>query len=308
MKKQKDIGLLLFLFIGSGLILASCKKDYVYGDIEPNTERMIVEFKDAATAKNVSMDFSSAVINLSVADIRFMARSYVQGNAVVKISADPDYVEQYNTDNGTAYDPLPPAYYALDGNEFTLTPSEKQKTVSIKLRPSDIADGNYALALSIAQAAGAEVSPVANKILIVVAVKNKYDGIYHLKGFFTRTDNPAYNRSFETEVEMITTGANSVAMYWPDAGDYAQPFSNNGSLTAFSNVAPEVYFNTADQVASMVNIYGDPTTGPFMTPYPATNSRFDGSGAVPRIFLKYYYNADPNNRIFADTLTYIGAR
>jgi hypothetical protein len=254
------------------------------------------------------MNFSNSVITLEVADIQFMMRSAVKGNATVKIEGDADYVDQYNDDNGTSYTPLPPGSFAFDVNEFTLTADERAQPVSIKIKPSDIANGSYALALSISEADGAEISPVASKIMIIVAVKNKYDGIYHLKGFYTRTDNPALNAPFETEVEMVTSGSGSVAMYWPDAEDYAQPFTNGGDLTAFSNVAPEVTFNATDQVVDVFNIYGDPATGPFMHLSAGANSRYDATGAKPKIYLKYYYNADPTNRIFADTLTYIGPR
>jgi hypothetical protein len=142
---------------------------------------------------------------------------------------------------------------------------------------------------------------------MIISVKNKYDGVYHLKGFYTRTDNPPYNGPYETDVEMVTTGPNSVAMYWPDFGDYYQPFSNNGTLTAFSNVAPEAFFNTNDQVTSINNITGDPVNGPFMTVYPGANSRYV-NGTTPVIYLKYYYNTNPANRIFADTLIYTGPR
>jgi Domain of unknown function (DUF1735) len=298
---------LLLSMLAGLLVVSSCKRDFIYGDITPNTDRVIVEFLDAKNVHSVAMNYASGVITVDVADVEFMVRSAVKSNATVKIVGDPTVVTDYNTANGTSYTPVPGGLFALKASEIELTPSERKKKVSILINPSNVATGQWAIGLSIISTNVGEVSQIANKVVITLSVKNKYDGVYHLKGFYTRTDNPAYNGPFETDVQMITTGPNSVAMYWDDAGDYAQPFSNSGTLVAFSNVAPEAFFNGSDQVSSINNITGDPAAGPFMTPYAGANSRYV-PGATPVIYLKYYYNTIPTNRIFADTLTYTGPR
>jgi len=287
--------------------ITGCKRDQVFGDIDVNTERQIIEFSDPHGFKSIAVDYQTDLIDLDVTDVRFMIRSYVESNATARVIIDPGIVYDYNDANGTNYAVVPTGVFGLENEEFTLGPNERSKPLRIRIRPSDIANGQNAIGLSIAEVVGGEVSRIAGNLVVAISVKNKYDGVYHLKGHFTRTDLPAYNGPFETEVEMITTGPNSVAMYWPEFGDYYQPFSNNGSLTAFSNVAPEIFFNSADQVVSLNNITGDPAAGPFMTPYPGANSRFE-AGPPGVIYLKYYYNTVPTNRIFADTLTYIGAR
>ena len=279
----------------------------VFGDIDVNTERQIVEFSDPHGFKSIAVDFQSDYIDLDITDIRFMIRTYAETNATAKIILNPGVVYDYNDANGTNYNVVPSSVFGLENTEFMLTPTERSKTVRIRIRPSDIANGQNAIGLSIAEVEGGEVSRIAGSLVVAIAVKNKYDGQYHLKGHFTRTDLPAYNGPFETEVEMITTGPNSIAMFWPDAGTIISLFQIMVSLTAFSNVAPEVFFNSSDQVISLNNITGDPATGPFMTPFPGANSRFeDGDPAV--IYLKYYYGVTPANRVFADTLTFIGPR
>jgi len=292
----------------AGLLAASsCKRDFIYGDIHPNTDRVIVEFVDAKDAHSVSMNYSSSVATVEVADVQFMVRSLVKSNGTVKIVGDPTVVTAYNATNGTNYTPVPGGLFALKASDIELTPSERKQKVSILINPSNVATGQWAIGLSISSTTLGEVSQIASTVVIILSVKNKYDGVYHLKGFYVRTDNPPYNNPFETDVQMVTTGPNSVAMYWDDAGDYAQPFSNAGTLVAFSNVAPEAFFNATDQVTSINNITGDPAAGPFMTPFPGANSRFVG-GATPVIYLKYYYNTNPANRIFSDTLIYTGPR
>jgi hypothetical protein len=297
----------LFPFLTVAILLAACKRDQVFGDISPNTTRPIVEFSVPHGFTSIAMDYSDNTIEVDITDIRFMIRSETQQNATAKIIINSALVSEYNTNNGTSYTAVPVTKFSLVSDQFSLSPSERSQTVKIRIKPSDIASGNNAIGISIAEVNGAEVSRIAGTLVIAVSVKNKYDGKYLLKGFYTRTDNPAINGPFEADVEMITTGINSVAMYWPDAGSFAQPFFNNGSPTFFGNVAPEVYFNATDQVSSIDNYTGDPVAGPFMTPYAGANSRFVG-GATPVIYLKYYYNTSPTNRIFADTLIYTGPR
>ena len=298
---------LLFPILAGLLVISSCRRDFVYGDITPNTDRVIVEFVDAKNVHSIALDYTNSAITFDVEDIRFMVRSVVKQDVTVSLASSPAIVAAYNAANGTAYNAVPFSLFGFESTSITLSATERKQKVRLRIKPSDIAVGQWAIGLKIANVTSGEVSQTSAELLIVLSVKNKYDGVYHLKGFYTRTDNPPYNGPFETDVQMITTGPNSVAMYWDDAGDYAQPFSNSGTLVAFSNVAPEAFFNTSDQVTSINNITGDPATGPFMTPYPGANSRYVG-GATPVIYLKYYYNTSPANRIFADTLIYTGPR
>jgi hypothetical protein len=296
----------LFPLLIVAVFFSSCKKNIVIGDVALNTFRPIVEFSEPGFV-SVAMDYTTTEVTADVIDIRFMIRSDVKAGATAKVIITPAVIADYNTENGTSYTAVPLTKYSLVTDQFSLSPTERNHPVQIKIKPSDVAAGQNAIGLSIAEVNGAEVSRIAGTIVIALSVKNKYDGVYHLKGFFTRTDNPALNAPFDTEVEMITTGVNSVAMYWPFGGDYYQPFTNNGAPAGFTNVAPEVFFNGSDQVSSINNYTGDPAAGPFMTVVAGSNSRFVG-GATPVIYLKYYYNTVPTNRIFADTLTYIGSR
>jgi hypothetical protein len=284
---------LLLSMLAGLLVVSSCRRDFVYGDITPNTDRVIVEFAEAKNVHSIAVDYAPGTVTIDVADLQFMIRSAVQSDALVKIRANPDIVNAYNTANGTSYSSVPYNLFSFESTDITLSPAKRKQKIRIRIKPADVAVGQWAIGLEIVSTNEGEVSQIAKEVMVTISVKNKYDGKYHLKGFYTRTDNPPYNGPFETDVEMITTGPNSVAMYWPDFGDYYQPFTNNGTLTAFSNVAPEVT--------------GDPATGPFMTPYPGANSRY-AAGATPVIYLKYYYNTNPANRIFADTLIYTGPR
>jgi hypothetical protein len=306
---MKPVTLKILFLLAGAMIFNSCKQDRVFGDITPNTERPIIEFSEPSGFTSVAVDYGTNFIDLDVAQIRFMIRTYVTANATAKITLTPGVVYDYNDNNGTSYTAVPASLFTLVNDQFTLTATERSKSIRIHIKPSDIATGQNAIGISIAEVSGGEVSRIAGTLVIAVSVKNKYDGLYHMKGFYKRTDavGAPYNGPFETDVAMITTGPNSVAMYSDEVGGYTQPFFNAGSVFGFVNVGPEIFFNATDQVVSINNYTGDPSAGPFMTLYPAVTNRYV-PGAAPVIYLKYYYNTDPNNRVFSDTLTYTGPR
>jgi len=298
---------LLGLAALTAVVFYSCKKDDVFGDINENTKRPVVEFTDGAAGRNVNMEYSDQIVEIDLAELRFMTRSYITSNATVKLVDMPGVVYDYNDANGTSLQALSPANYALvPGNEVTLTPDQRKLMLRVKLRPSQIAQGSWAIGLAISSINGAEISGIKPTIVVRVAVKNKYDGVYRLKGHFTYSPTPSYTGSFDEEVEMITTGPSSVAMYWPFADGFYQPFSDGGSPAGFTNVGPEVVLGSSDQVTA-VNNYTGGAALPFNV-FPGSNSRYDESGSTPVIYVKYYFGASTSDRIFADTLIYIGPR
>lgn len=299
--------LLLSWLFASLLVVSSCKRDFIYGDIHPNTDRIIVEFTDAKDAHSIAMDYTASAITVDVADLQFMVRSSVTKDETVKIRSNSDIVNDYNAENGTTYSSVPLNLFGFESTDIVLSASVRKKKVRLRIKPSDVAIGEWAIGLEIVSTSSGEVSQLAKRVVLLLSVKNKYDGKYHMKGFYVRTDavGAPYNGPFETDVQMITTGPASVAMYSDELGGYAQPFFDYGSggLTGFGNVGPEVTFNASDQASGIVNYTG----APVMTLFPGANSRYVG-GATPVIYLKYYYNADPTNRLFADTLIYTGPR
>jgi hypothetical protein len=142
----------------------------------------------------------------------------------------------------------------------------------------------------------------ANQKSIVVAfnIKNKYDGVYNLRGFHNR---PGLDIPYDEEVDMITSGPNSVSMYWAPAGDYAHPL--NGGSTYYGTFTANFTFNPAtDQLIAW-------DWSPFATTLPTTVDPVSNSRYVPAtktIYFKGWYNNNPGARAFTDTLVYLHAR
>ena len=134
-------------------------------------------------------------------------------------------------------------------------------------------------------------------LLIEIAIKNKWDGRYRLRGYHNR---PGLSAPYNEEVYMITSGANSVNMWWPALGAFAHPL--NGGATYYGSFTHNYYFNSSDVITAW-----DWT--PYATTLPVAvgpGSRYDPATKI--IYFYGWYNNNPGARAFFDTLTYLGPR
>jgi hypothetical protein len=178
--RNKFLAIFLIAFIVSGI--SSCKKDYIFGDIVPNTDRVIVEFTDSKNSGVLSLNYGTQMVSTGLTEIRFNPRSTVSQDAVVKFRINNSLIADYNSANGTNVQALPAGSYTIDATELTLSQGERGKEIPIKILPSAVTGGAYALGLSISSTTYGEISPVAQDVLVFVQVKNDYEGLYHSTG------------------------------------------------------------------------------------------------------------------------------
>ena len=301
---------LLWLLAGI-LFISSCKQDQIFGDIDPNTDRIIIEFADAKNLQSVAMDYSTDVIEVDLAEIRFMGRSYVTNNVTARVTSSADVVNDYNNDNGTNYTPVPAGVFGFEPNEIVLTPTERKKKVHIRIRSSDISTGEYAIGLSIAEVSAGEVSQVAGTILIVVSVKNKYDGVYDVTGSCVDALG-AYTGIYPNNgVELRTVDASSVD-YLDPTFDVGAPFFNNAYIIeniSTGNPAwlysPRFVFNTTtDKVTAILDTDG---LVPIGVIDPAGPNQFTMSSPDSKQFV-IKYSVIGGRFTITETWTYTGPR
>jgi len=249
---------LSFIAILATFLFSSCKKDLVYGDITPNTDRVVVEFPNGSLGESVTTDYTATLITLDLTQVRFMTRSVVKGSSDVKITVNPTIVADYNTANGTSYDELPASLYTFVASTLTLTPTDRTAEISIKLKPSDIASGSYAIGLSIAEVTNGEISPTLKNIFVSIAVKNKYDGLYTVTGSMVDAAGSYTGIYPNSNVGLRTANANSVDYLDPnfsvgapffDNAYIIQNISTGGAAWLFS---PRFVFNTTTDKATDV--------------------------------------------------------
>ena len=186
--RNKFLGFTLLLLIVVGI--TSCEKDYIFGDITPNTDRPMVEFTDGKSTGLLSLSYGTQQVSTGLTELRFNPRSTISQDATVKFRLNNTLIADYNSANGTNLQPLPSGSYTLDATELTLTQSERGKQVPIKILPSAVVGGFYALGLTIESTNYGEISPVAHDVLVFVQVMNDYEGWYYASGVRTLYNGP----------------------------------------------------------------------------------------------------------------------
>lgn len=321
--KLNNIQSLLALIIVSSLTITSClkDKDYDKSKIQSVQGGNVPVIGIGLSATNSSNFLSIAIANSSndtvmnlIPVVLSTANPAAQDIHVTLVESDTLLIPYNAANTDTTETPENPK---PSGKVTHLVPSRKFTVVNpggvvtipkgartgylqVKFVPADFLDSTYALAFSISAIAekGYVISGNLNFGIVAINIKNKYDGIYNLRGFFNRT-SPDYSAPYNETVSMITTGANSVAMYWK--GNFAHPIA--GGTGSFADLTTEYFFDlTTNAIVSVDNPY--PGTLVF-TNGPATDNRYDP--ATKTIYAQCYYNGNLQ-RMFTDTMTYVGPR
>jgi Domain of unknown function (DUF1735) len=299
----------------SAFLFSSCDK---VDEPEPlnGAGQTIVKIMDV-DKRTVNIDLVSTPQVLNMVDIRRDIPNETELNKTMKVIVkdDPGAVSTYNAANGTNYLPIPVAQYAIDpgnprvGTDYTITmnPGEFAKWLKFTIPNALAIDLNkqYAFGFTISTAdAGGKISNNAKTIVVEVGVKNDYDGLYSLKGFFFHPTNAALIGGFSVnDIELQTTGKFTNVMYWRSAGTLAHPITNNGALTYFLNQSPIFDFNpTTGAINSITNAYAAVPGSVVYAFNPGYNQRYDVS--TKTIYCSYGYSG----RSFTDTIKYLGPR
>jgi hypothetical protein len=152
----------------------------------------------------------------------------------VVMKKDDAILTWYNTENSTNFIPLPANLCttslvpAADGTitiEFAAGETAKAMDFTIPNASIFNFSAQYGLAYRIESVSGAgAISEVGlpdndavDTIVVQVLAKNKYDGLYLMKGKHNRDP---YTFPYSADMEMHTNGASSVRFFWVEAGAY----------------------------------------------------------------------------------------
>lgn len=260
---------------------------------------------------------------IQLADLRRDAASpsSLKSSITVSLVAVPDSITSYNTAHGTNYELLPESMYTLDAPGYTKTATgytvtfnagELAKPLNIKLDGSlyDLSK-KYAIAFKLGTITGdAKATNIVGEktIMTTIGIKNKYDGVYTLTGYHNRVP---YNFPYETEVELRTLNANTVAVYWPDAGAFGHPIGvgpGNDLNWYGTGIGPAFTFDlSTDEVTNAYNI-GGATLINLYTAGDGTeflSNKYDAATKTLSVSWKY---ANRTDRAFFDTFKYEGPR
>jgi hypothetical protein len=210
--------------------------------------------------------------------------------------------------------PLGPTEFSVNSLTVTIPAGEKlSDAVKITVTNSSLLDPNqsYGVGFTIASVdQGYKIAANLKDMVIAFNIKNKYDGVYTLRGVHNRTP---YTYPFEMDVEMWTTGPSSVAMYLPPPfGDFGQPIGTSSGISWYGNaVSPNFIFDPSgsgpggsDLCTGVTLQVGAAVTLDMVTTGGIVNRYENGTKTM---YLTFQYNGNDLRR-FYDTLTYIGPR
>lgn len=302
--------------------LAGCLKDKAFddGDIQSvhsnGGQPKMIEMKISATSTSnfVSLAYNNSnndtvvdlvPINLSTPDV-------APEDINVTLALKPDLVQTYNDSNGTAYQ-VPGANLVSivnSGNVVTIPKGSHTGYLQVKFKPSDIIGKDWAFGFAITSVdkAGYTISGNLSSGVVSILIKNKYDGKYTVDGSLVDMVNPALSSTpdgpYPFDVELHTTGANSVKMWVKGIGDGHLIGGNSyyGSFTPNFTIDP-----ATGKITSVTNAYGQPSGN-------GRSAELDPAGANvynadKSIDVKYVMKqAGAVRTTFDEHFTYVGPR
>lgn len=308
MKIYNKILVLALLAIG----LTSCLKDrpvedQKYGMINLNANKIIEIPAGSSRSQTFSLPIQSAPQSVNTT-IHLAAESAATEDVTVTLSLaeSQTLLTAYNTANSTNYTLLPQSLYTLpNGLNVTIPKGEKDATFAINVSTQNFDPSKtYAIFVKVAMVdkSGYTISGNYGYKMLIIGVKNAYDGIYTLTGVFVDASNLRVGR-YPKNVSLETVDGNTVLFYDLDnktnAWYYTNPTTGN---PAWGGWGIQMTFDpTTKKVVSLV----DPYAG---TSFPLTlDSSFDSKydPATKTIVIKYKAGT---RFTITDTYTYVKPR
>jgi hypothetical protein len=244
----------------------------------------------------------SAKFNINV---HYTGPGTANSDITVTLASNPASLTTYNTANGTSKE-VPPATVASFPTSVVIKKGTSQTTVQATVKISADFDYSkaYALPIKITAVSSGLISGNYGVSVYSFGVRNKYDGVYKLRGYHTRV--PYTFPYTNITMEMRTLGANAVGFYWPDAGSFGHPIGvGPGSVSWYgSAISPVVVFDIATNLVTNVFNQGGATP---ISIYTGPGSGQGRQAADKTMYIYWRYNAN-DLRAFVDTLTYVRPR
>lgn len=262
----------------------------------------------------------SDIREISLFSVRRDANSSenLQKSAPLVLTRVDGMVARYNASNGTDYELLPDSLYTLTaggytraGNIYSATfnAGDFAKEFNINLNGAKWnLSKKYALGIALTSAGELTKSSGMDSVIVLISVKNKYDGAYTMVGAHNRSP---YNFPYDVDMEMHTTSANAVRFYFSAAGAYGHPIGTApGSISWYGGaISPVIEFNTNTDIAT--NIFNAGGSIPIvMHTASGISNRYDAATKKIYAYFYYYTGAGQNftNRGWSDTLSYVRPR
>jgi len=217
------------------LSLSSClKDDNANLDFDSVSGKVYVGIADASPSSSTFNSTSFGVVSSAAESTTQLTLTYIGAAAnsgtdvTIKVETDKKIIDQYNAARGTNYLPLEPANYSLPSTKITIPAGQKTVKFPVVIKPSTITNTNaaYVLPIVITDASGKEISGNYGKHMVLVTIKNPYDGVYASSLHFVRVNiDERYTNADKT---LSTVNSTTSATLYADLGtDYTMELTVN---------------------------------------------------------------------------------
>lgn len=325
MRKMKNFltlsTLVLLMTLGTG-----CLKDKIADDhlANPSIDRSKKMIEIAGPFKNTTSYTSTYALSLNSSNkdttatmvvVRLASDQKASEDIKVTLEMAPDLLKAFNDSTGGDYKVPAQSLYKLSDLTVTIPKGSREGIVTITTTPEKIAGEEYAFAFRIKSVSNPvyAISGNLNNQVIVVGVKNKYDGIWSVRGTMVDATNATFTGYYPLQWELTTSSANSVIVY--DNENLGVPghiFNAGGGLSYYGSFGLIVTFDpNTDKVVSVTNYYGQPAgNGRSAALDPTGVNSYSIVNGVPTIKIKYFM-LQPGSTVrstFDETWTYQGPR
>ncbi|MEK7225555.1 MAG: DUF1735 domain-containing protein [Bacteroidota bacterium] len=226
-------------------------------------------------------------------------------------------VNAYNAANGTAIQPLPRSLWSIPA-EIIIKKGERNAQADITIASTTGLNFNaqYAIGLRIASADGGnKIADNLSNLFVVFRIQNILDGRYNMRGEFTHPGSSPIFTPHNFNVELHTSGPNSVLVYW-HTNSYSVPLPPTAPICCFVSQELSFFLNPVTNAIVCANTaVGGAVYYDQFGPYNGNtyNNRWDP--ATKTVYAAWGYNLLPGgifapniSRAWIDTLTYLGPR
>ena len=272
---------LLYLLSGMmGLLfITSCIKT----EFEPQGDAgtTFIKFNDGPEKKIFFEPFTE-IKKVNLFDLRRDAKSELalQTTHSIKLALAPSMITNYNNKNAESYVAMPESMFSFASNPGIVRANE---TFTFNFAPSNFAydfdimlDGSkwdlskkYALAFKVTDAGGNKIVSGKDSIIILISIKNKYDGVYTVSGTMVDAANAALTHvnvglaaggDDPLEIELHTISATKCAVFDKTVvGNYAAPIWTGTAFSQYGSFSVVVEFDLAtNKVIAVTNRSGQP--------------------------------------------------
>jgi len=227
--------------------------------------------------------------------INYAASSTKPTDIKVTLSIDPAALLTYNKAHPTDT-PLKivPTNAFTMSTTITIPANQRRVEVPVKFISTALDPAiSYGLPVIIKDASGEVISNKFGSVVIKVAVRNKYDGKYSLKGYVFREGDTGGLTGFFKGLsrDLPSNGANAV--------NFAQNWADGGGAGGIDGLTISV--NPTTNKVTMKS-----TANATLANDPAYDNRYDP--ATKTFYISFKWGASPTSRSATDTLTYVSIR